>query len=60
MNKEKLDILVENGDVDALSEELNFVRSMYRSGDITPAEYASKSALLESLIDKACDNQDDE
>ena len=60
MNKEKLDILVENGDVDALSEELNFVRSMYRSGDITPAEYASESALLESPIDKACDNQDDE
>ena len=58
MEKDKLQKLAENGDVDALSDELNFVRSMYRSGDITPAEYASESAAIELLIDQASDNQE--
>jgi len=56
MKKEDLQRLADEGDVDTLSSELDFVRSMYRSGDITPAEYASQSAFLEALIDQASDN----
>ena len=58
MDEDKLNTLAEQGDIDALTEELNFVRAMYRSGDISAAEYSKESALLELLIGKACDNAD--
>ena len=58
MAKVDLNQLAEDGNVDALEEERDFVRSMYRSGDITHTEYASELAKLELLIGQANDNQD--
>lgn len=58
MKRAELIHLAENGDVDALSDELEFVRSMYRSGDLTAAEYANETATLQMLIDQASDNQE--
>lgn len=56
MNEEKLQLLAEQGHVEELSDELDFVRAMYRSGDITPQEYARDSSFIQLLIDRSCDN----
>lgn len=58
MDKDQLKRLADDGDIDALSDELDFVRSMYRSGDLTAAEYASETAALQALIDQANDNKE--